>query len=255
VHAKIYAHPLKKELLAEWRKTVEEIAGEDCYDGLINHSTNRDMNYDSLGFASKYSRTNLQEDICEFVSKGYFNINVLEIKSKSIPAVKKRLDVAMKYNLLPEECAELFECSITADSLKKLNALLDKEYVDSVKNKILEESEEFLEEYTNSIFYCKVLNGRALIKAKVWSNKDTVWSKESEIELKKSLLTKYKGAGYGKTLEYLADLYKQMYNKIDTANHYETALNVFIERRKNFDITVFDVGANDILTSKGEMGK
>jgi len=291
-HARTYDVKNKRDLLKEWSKLACDKNGKSYYmnsgqqilsrirllEKLIEPKSNNSEknNITNLGFVSSYAATNVYEDIAEFVSSVYNNMYDFSVKYNSNPILEKKLNLAVKYNLLPKESLEysnvmsLFEqwndwretisnsinnSKIQKDTKKVVSEFSFENYLlsrDSLHNRFLVESEKFLQYNPDSRFANNVYNYRALAYAQ-GSFMGTSWSKDSEIELKRALTLKNKGTEYEITLSRLSECYEQLHHTYGENNSYTCALKEYTQRRDNCDTLLFSVGVNDVLVKMGEL--
>ncbi|MGV8087186.1 MAG: hypothetical protein ACP5N1_06155 [Candidatus Woesearchaeota archaeon] len=275
-HAKTFNNPRKKELLQEWSELAKDKNGNSYYLNPVQQAASRvrlleklvqqDSNYSSLGFTSSYAMTNVYEDIAEFVSDASeFSYSIWD-KSRNSPIFEKKLELAVKYELLPKETLEYFKLT---DSFNKwCSTQSDFDYInqfatydhylkatDSLRNVFLVNSEQFLQDNYESRFCNEILNNRAVAYAKGYSSMGTTWSKQSERELKRALMLPNKGTEYMITVFRLEEIHKQLYLEYGNKNPYTVASKLYLGRRDFLDINLFTIGVNDKLVELGQLEK
>jgi hypothetical protein len=287
VHARTNNLDNEEDLLREWSELAKDKNGKSYYMNLTNQALSRvrlleklvdkkSYSDNNLGFVSSYATTNVYEDIAEFVSLVSEDMYVFRTKYDKSPLFEKKLQLAVKYDLLPKELIEysnvigLFEHwdNWKENISNRINELkLHREtkgatsefnfekYLlsqDSLKNEFLIQSEKFLQNNSNSRFSNQLINYRADIYAKK-GKMETLWTKESETELKRALALSNKGDDYWITLSRLSACQKQLHHKYDENNPYTCALIEYYQRRDNCDTTLFTKGVNDVLVRMGEL--
>jgi hypothetical protein len=261
-HMKTFSNKKKDELIAEWKKLAHDTSGNSQYMSFtsmvksycgVEDDGPANPKLDSLGFPTQYARTNVYEDISEFVerelNKVYYSYNT-DFKELSNNIYEKKLDLAIKYGLMPQESKEgyyLKQRYAAWVSVQEKNW-----WNNHVKEDYLIQSEKFLEKYPNSPFFINIVIDRAMVLSNTSNTTSPLWHEKSEKELQKGLSVP-SHLGYGTILSKLEQLAAQVYSHGQESypNPYSKAITEYNIKVEKFDTSLLETGVNDKLKELG----
>ncbi len=215
-----------------------------------------------LGFMSDYARTNVYEDIavlCETAEEVRVGLStdfgsmVRDDSTKGNILIKKKLELAQEYGLLPEEFSEYMVLKEDQRELYLGRMCIDGSKVPDYIEKI----EDFLERYPESTYkadltYDKCRFMRTIIPFEEEEAAAYIDNIVSHLKEGLEISPKY-WTGYGLLLTEMEKMYRHHLNDPERASIYEEAQVQYFKRREEGDLSVLKNGVNDFLREKGEL--